>query len=468
MRQTLTRSALLLMALISAAARAESPDPAAIDALVDEALKAWQVPGAAVAVVHGEKVLYLKGTGVKDLQTRKPVTPDTVFPLASCTKGFTTTAMAMLVDEGKMGWDDPVRKHLPSFRLADPLADANVTLRDLVTHRTGLAGHDLLWYRSPWAVDEILRRISQIRPERSFRSGFQYQSIMFMAAGRALESASGETWNDFVRKRLFEPLGMTGATFTTGEAEKSRDRATGHRKKKNGEVEATPWYPMEAPNPAGSVNANARDLARWASFQLGDGSFRGKRLVSAANLGETHTPQTIIRLEGAEKALNPFTTQISYGMAWVIQDHRGQLLVSHAGSIDGFRCHITLVPRANLGIVILSNLQGTRMNLALSNSLVDLLLGFPHKDWNGYLAEFRTRPKKPGPERKRKNGGRTRGPPSTSPPTPAPTRRRATALARSAWRTAPWSGGGATFAAGLSTSTSTPSRSTTTPSVTHY
>jgi CubicO group peptidase (beta-lactamase class C family) len=368
--------------------RAQALDAKAVDELLRDALKSWDVPGVAVAIVRDDRVIYLKGHGVRDLGSRAPMTPDTVVPLASCTKAFTTTAMAMLVDEGKMDWDDPVRKHIPFFRLSDPLADANVTLRDLVTHRTGLRGHDFLWYRSPWTDEEILHRIAFVKPSRSFRSAFQYQSIMFMAAGWAVGTASHSRWEEFVQKRLVEPLGMTSTSFTTTTAQKAADHASPHRRNGQGAVEVIPWYAMERPNPAGSVNASARDLTRWLQLHLGDGVFQGKRLVSATNLAQTHAPQTIIPREGLVTLDHPETNQISYAMGWIVQDYRGQLLLSHGGAIDGFRAHITLVPHSRLGIAILSNLDDTRMNLAVSNSLVDVLLGLPYKDWNAYYTEL--------------------------------------------------------------------------------
>jgi CubicO group peptidase (beta-lactamase class C family) len=360
---------------------------AAFDAVVQEALEAWDVPGAAIAVVRDDEVIYLNGHGVKELGRPEPVTPDTLFPIASCTKAFTTTALAMLVDEGLVSWDDPVRKHVDYFRLADPLADERVTLRDLVCHRTGVRGHDLLWYRSPWTQEEIIRRVGRVKPDGPFRASFLYQSTMFTAAGHAVASASGMPWGDFVRRRLLAPLGMTGATLTTEEAEKAADHASPHRKGRWGRADVIPWYRIDIPEPAGSVNANVRDLARWVRFQLGDGSFEGERLVSAVNLRETHTPQNLIRMDEAARSMHPETRHMSYGMAWLLQDYRGHRLVSHAGAIDGFRAHITLVPDLKVGLVILANLHHTRMNLALSNSLVDLLLGQQKRDWNAhYLA----------------------------------------------------------------------------------
>ena len=361
-------------------------DEAAIDAVLRDSLKRWQVPGVAVAIVRDDRVVYLKGHGVKESGVKAPLTADTLFPLGSCTKAFTTAAMALLVDEGKLAWDDPVRRYVPFFRLSDPLANDQVTLRDLVTHRTGLASHDFLWYHAAWSPEEAVRRIGRLPLDRPFRTTFQYQTTMFTAAGLAVASAAKMPWADFVEKRLFAPLGMKTAGCSTA-AFKSEDRAVGHRLNERGEVEAlAAWYPLPTPEPAGSIHASARDLAQWLRFHLARGAIGPKRLVTAANLDVTHTPQMVIPLSGAERALHPATEQMSYGMGWVIQDYQGRRLVSHAGIIDGFRVHITLVPRQRLGLVILANLYQTRMNLAANYRLLDLLLGLKPRDWDTLIA----------------------------------------------------------------------------------
>lgn len=361
-----------------------------LDRAVREAREVWGVPGVAVAVVRDGEVIYLQGHGVRAVGRNDPITPDTVFPIASCTKAFTTAAMAMLVEEGRMSWDDPVRKHVPYFRLRDPAADVDVRLRDLVTHRTGLLNHDLLWYRSPLSQEELIRRLAHLEPNRPFRTAFQYQSTMFTTAGRAVESASGRPWGEFVQTRLFEPLGMKSATVTTAAAESAADRATGHRLIGRS-TQLEPWYRMEQPDAAGSICASVRDLAAWASFQLGDGEWQGKRLLSAASMEELHTPQIALRLEGKTREMNPETRLMSYGLGWLIYDHRGRLLWAHAGAIDGFRSYITLVPEEKLAIVLLSNLHQTPMNLPLSNTLLDLLLGLPRKDWNAHFVDLELR-----------------------------------------------------------------------------
>jgi CubicO group peptidase (beta-lactamase class C family) len=367
---------------------------AVLDETIRDTLKAWEVPGVAAAIVYKGRVVYLHGFGVKELGKPDRVTPDTIFPLASCSKSFTSAAMAQLVDQGKLGWDDPVRKHLPWFRLADPLADANVTLRDLLCHRTGVDGHELLWYRAPWGLDEMIRKAGKLEPSESFRSAFQYQTVLFAAAGQAAAAAAGTAWSDLVRQRLLEPLQMKRTTVTTAAANKLGNLAGPHRRTDAGQVEPIAWYELNEPNPAGSVHSTARDLANWLRFHLDDGVFDGRRLVKAASLAETRTGQMLLRREGATRDLNPDSFQLSYGMGWVIQDYRGELLVMHGGAINGFRAQLTLAPRAGLGIALLNNLDNTLMNLALSNTLVDLYLGLPAKDWSGFYLEFTRRQEK--------------------------------------------------------------------------
>jgi CubicO group peptidase (beta-lactamase class C family) len=373
-------SAAVLLLLVPAASA--QPRHADLDGLVREALEAWQVPGAAVVVVHQDQVVYLNGHGLRDREAGQPVTADTLFPIASCTKAFTTAAMAVLVEEGKIGWDDPVRKHLPAFRLSDPLADANVTLRDLLTHRTGLAGHDLLWYRAPWSQEEMIRRIGLVKPSVSFRSGFQYQSILYTAAGRAsAAAAAGQSWEELVRKKLLEPLEMSATCFTSRQARRSADRARPYRKL-DGQVKATADYDMDEPNPAGSIHTTARDLAKWLQLQAGLGRYRGRQLVRADCLAETHTPQVPLRMDDFARDVHPFTVQMSYALGWIVQDYRGLRLLNHTGVIDGFRTHILLLPDQRLGVAVLANLHGTRMNLALGLMLIDQFLGLPYHDWN--------------------------------------------------------------------------------------
>jgi CubicO group peptidase (beta-lactamase class C family) len=380
-------SALVVSLAFHSICRGDSFDAEAVDKKVAEAMEAWHVPGVAVAIVRGDQVIYLRGHGVRSVEDRARVTSDTLFPIASCTKSFTTTALALLVDEGKLRWDDPPRKFVPFFHLSDPLVDGEVTLRDLVTHRTGLRDHYMLWHRSPWTQEEIIRRVSLLPLDKPFRTTFQYQSTMFTVAGFAAAKASSTTWEDLVRKRLLDPLDMKATQFTTKAIEKFADKASPHRLDGDNKPYVIAAYPMDVPEPAGSIQSNARDLSKWLLFHLNNKKVNGKPLISPRQLEETYTPQIVLRMDATDRAMFPETHRMSYGMGWVIQDYYGHRLLQHAGAIDGFRCHFAMVPESRLGIVLLCNLHHSRMNIALSNSLLEMLLDLPHRDWNRIVAE---------------------------------------------------------------------------------
>lgn len=355
-------------------------------AKVTETRLFWKSPGVNVVVVDRQQVKASISDGLTEING-KAITSDVVFPLASCTKQFTTALMAQLVDEGVLDWNDPVAKHLPWFKLADPAANELVLVRDLLCHRTGLPAHDLLWYRSPWPVDEIVKRCTRMPATVPFRTELQYQSIMFMAAGLVCEKVTGKSWGELVESRLLTPLGMRTATVREPD-DKALRRVTGHRLIEADRLVAVAPYEMKTPNSAGSIHASADDLAIWLRFLLNEGKLGEKQLVSAKNLRETWSPQTIIRREGLTAKMNPQSEQLSYGLGWVVQDYRGHLVCQHAGFIDGVRVHITLLPKDGIAFAILANLEGTRLNVSLSNQLVDHLLKLPPQtDWNKLYRE---------------------------------------------------------------------------------
>ncbi len=354
-----------------------------IRAQIETSLAAWNVPGAAVVVVKGERTLFADGVGVRVLGKKDPVTAETIFPLASCTKGVTVTLIAKLADEQVLSWDDPVRKLFPAFHLSDPATEAAVTLRDLMSHRTGVAGNDLLWYRAPWDLDETFRRAAKLPPAAPFRASYQYSSIMAAAAGRAAAIRAGKPWDQLVREKITGPLGMTGVMFSTKEIPRHALTAGGHKTGKGGQPERCEWYETNEPNPAGSICLTAKDLEKWLRFQLGN----GKPILSAAALAETHSPQNVIPVTGSLAKLNPDTNLMSYALGWVAFDYRGHLAVGHGGHIDGFKALITLFPKDDLAIGILSNRYETRMNQAVTNTLADSLLGMSTKDWDAILGK---------------------------------------------------------------------------------
>ncbi len=371
--------------LFCALSTAQAPTEAKIDELARAAMKHWHVPGLALVIVHEDRIVYLKGHGVRQLGGADPVTPDTVFPIASCSKSFASLALAMQVSEGKASWDDRVRKHIPFFRLADPHADALVTLRDLLAHRTGLGLHDFLWYRAGVSLEERIRRLGHLEPEFPFRQSLRYQTVAFGAAGFASGRIEHSSWRDVVQKRILDPLEMksSAAVFHDG----LKELASPHRRDE-GKVAVIARYDLSEDDPAGSVHSSARDLGNYLRFQLGDGTWNGKRLLSADSLAEPHKPQTVVAAEAITKRLNPESRIVNYGLGWIVQDYRGKLLVQHGGAIDGFRAHLALVPELRLGIAVINNLDGNYANLALSNQLVDLFLSAPAHDWQTHYADI--------------------------------------------------------------------------------
>jgi CubicO group peptidase (beta-lactamase class C family) len=378
-----------VLSLSSSSVRADAPkrddvDTSKVEGILQAALKAWNAPGLAAVIVKDDRVVFLGGVGVRKIGDDTLVTPDTVFPFASLTKAFTATALGQLIDDGKADWDDPVRKHLRSFRLQDPLADRDVRLRDLLCHRTGLARHELLWYRAPWSVEETVRRMQFLEPHTPFRTTFEYNNLPYLAAGLAISETAGKPWPELMKQRILDPLGMKNVVFTSSEAQKKKDVATPHRRGADGKPVAIPWYPDDAQlRAAGSLKGSVRDLAPWLRTQLNGGQLDGKQIVSAKALLETHTPQIIVAVSAAV-AREKGRTQSAYGLGWHVQDYRGHLVIEHGGANDGFRGRIILLPKERIGIALLVNLEETALLTAVGDSLVDLLLGLEKRDWNAH------------------------------------------------------------------------------------
>ncbi|OLC08642.1 MAG: hypothetical protein AUH42_00970 [Gemmatimonadetes bacterium 13_1_40CM_70_11] len=359
-------------------------------AYTGQAVTAWGIPGLALAVVKDDSIVFAQGFGVRKLGDAAPVTPRTLFAIGSCTKAFTAAALAMLVDSGKLAWDDPVTQYLKGFQLYDPYVTRELTVRDLLTHRSGLMRGDALWYATPYDRDEVLRRIRYLKPSWSFRSRYGYQNIMFLAAGQLVPAVTGMSWDDFVQRRLFAPLGMSATTTSVTALARTADVATPHERVA-GKVQPVAWRNLDNIGPAGAINSNVLDMAQWLRLQLGTGAYRGARLISPAGMKEMHAPQTLIPLDSITERLRPSTHFLAYGLGWSLADYRGRKLVSHGGAIDGFRALVGLVPEERLGVVVLSN--GGELGRALTNALflrvVDAYLGGAPTDWSAEL--FRVR-----------------------------------------------------------------------------
>jgi CubicO group peptidase (beta-lactamase class C family) len=366
------------------AARAQQAPLASFDDYVNKALRDWEVPGAAIAIIKDDSILRAKGYGVKKIGEQAPVTEQTLFAIGSASKAFTAAALAMLVDEGKIKWDDPATNHLSGFELFDPYVTRELTVRDLLSHRSGLERGDLLWYAGGFNRDEVLRRVRYLKPGWSFRGRFGYQNIMYLAAGQILPKVANKSWDDFVRDRIFAPLGMTATNTSISALKSAGDVATPHAKLDD-KVEAIAWRNIDNIAPAGSINSNVAEMAQWVRLQLGLGKYKDQQLVSTGSVKEMHMPQTVIRLEGPIEKLNPDTHFMSYGLGWFLQDYRGRKVVQHGGNIDGMSALVAMMPEERLGLVILTNMNGSPLPTAIMYKVFDSFLGMTGRDWSAEL-----------------------------------------------------------------------------------
>jgi CubicO group peptidase (beta-lactamase class C family) len=369
-------------------ARAAADALAGFDEFVESALKSWHVPGAAVAVVKDGQVVLAKGYGLRNVSKNLPVTVDTLFAIGSSTKAFTTLAMGILVDEGKLAWDEPVAKYLPAFALKDTFAGQRMTPRDLVTHRAGLPRHDLVWYNAKLSRKELVERLPYLEPNAGFREKFQYQNLMFLTAGYLVGEVAGTSWEDVLRTRVFEPLGMSSSNFSVLESQKGKDFASPYELEKKVPLEI-PFRDITTVGPAGSINSSARDMSKWLLLQLGDGRINGRQVVAARQLGEMHRPQMVIESFGGGLFDDKEVQQLTYGLGWFVESYRGHKHVHHGGAIDGFMGLVSFLPDDGVGVVVLTNLGGNPFPTIVAREVSDRLLGLDRIDWNArYLKRW--------------------------------------------------------------------------------
>lgn len=364
--------------------RAEPPAESAKGALgdfadfVEDARVAWEVPGLAVAVVADGEVIFAQGFGHRNVEEELPVTPDTLFAIGSCTKAFTTFLLATLVDEGKLEWDQPVKSYLPGFQLYDETTTDLITPRDLVTHRSGLPRHDLLWYNNQSLPrGELVARLAHLPPTATLRQKYQYNNLMYLTAGHLAEVLTGKRWEENVRERIFEPLGMSRSVFTIAAMQADPDHALPYEERED-EVVRVPFRPIDNMGPAGSIDSSVSEMARWVTLHLAGGRFEGRRLVSEALVSDLHAPQ----MPTGASPDHPEITAASYASGWVADVYRGHPRVAHGGAIDGFIALVTLFPRDGIGIVALANHGGTPLPGLVTRHAADRLLDREPIDWN--------------------------------------------------------------------------------------
>src|SRR5574338_720118 len=317
-----------------------------LDTYVRGTMKEWSIPGAAIAIVRNDSVIYAKGFGLRRLGRPEIVDEHTIFAIGSNSKAFTAAGLELLVDDGKMNLDAPVTTYLPDFQLGDALATREVTVRDLLTHRTGLARNELVWYGSSFSRDDLVRRLRYLPSESSFRSKFRYNNVTYMTAGQVLARASGTTWDDFVTARIFAPLGMAATSTTNRDLAGRTNVVTPHVQTASG-IRPIQWYDGDNVGPAGSIHSNVVDMAQWLRLHLSGGTYNGKRIVSQRGVEEMRSGQIAIPMSRGTRVMFPTAHLLSFGLGFATSDYAGKLLVEHTGEIDGMASAVALVPEAD-------------------------------------------------------------------------------------------------------------------------
>ncbi len=375
-------AALLLSAIQSAAPRAraqnaaqaqttQSPSEleaklAAIEKAIEEGRQKRGIPGLSLVIVKDDKVVYMKGLGYRDFEGKVPVTPDTLFAIGSSTKAFTSMLVAMGADEGKISLEDSPKKFLPYFKLQDPDADAKITVRDLLSHSSGLNRTDLAWITGVLNREEVIRVAAQAKPTAKLREKWQYQNVMYSAAGECVARAESSTWESLIKERIFKPLRMRGSNLNVADTLRSPDYSKGYNYDEDTkETRQLPMRDFPQIAAAGAINSNARDMAQWLRLMLGGGVFEGKRLVSENNFAELLKPQ--IKVAG----------NIHYGLGWMLRDWRGHKVAEHGGNIDGFNAQVALMPDQRLGFVMLTNVSASTLPSAAMEAVWSNLAGGP-------------------------------------------------------------------------------------------
>lgn len=371
---------LLFLAAIAAFSTQAQLSEQKIDALVENTLKTFNVPGIAVAVVKDGKVVHSKGYGVRSIKTGQKVDGNTLFGIASNSKAFTSAALAILADEGKIGWDDKVVKHIPEFRMYNEYVTNEFTIRDLLTHRSGLglgAGDLMVWPDgNDFTVHDIVNNLRYLKPTSAFRTKYDYDNLLYIVAGEVVHRASGKSWNDFVEERIMQPIGMSNSASSFYRLKDTANVIAPHVPI-NSELKVISRYKLHTFDAAAGLYSSANDLSKWLIAQLQKGKYDGKQLFSEKQANEMWTPQTIQPNKPAPPYFSNFKT---YGLGWGLTDVKGKLQVSHTGGLEGIVTQTLMIPELNLGIAVLTNQQAGAAFTAISNTIKDSYLGMPEFD----------------------------------------------------------------------------------------
>jgi CubicO group peptidase (beta-lactamase class C family) len=379
-------------------------------------LQDWNAPGLGVGIVVNDQLVFAKGYGFRDYDKKLPFTPATVVPIASNTKLFTAVAAGMLVEEGKLSWDKPVRKSVPGIRFYNDQLNETVTLRDMLSHRTGITRHDLIWYKSDFTRKELFEKLIYLEPQEPIRQTFLYNNLMYAAAGYLIELQSGKTWEEFVQQRILDPLQMNSTSYTIADMLKRPEFGVGFAEKRDSfELYRIPYYEDQAGvAPCGAIISNIEDMSHWLIALMNDGKYNGKQVLPAEVLKATlqpaiADPETAYETRGWFEILNP-----AYGMGRDIASYRGHLITYHGGAIGGFYTQISFMPQDHIGVIVFEiGSHSRQLYDIVSYNVYERLLGVDQTPWSERLLEIRLKNKKAGTEARAKaNEGRV---PNTEP-----------------------------------------------------
>ena len=369
------------------------------DAYMAQVMKDWNAPGIGIGIVVKDRLVFAKGYGYRDYGKRLPFTPTTTQPIASNSKLFTAVAAGMLVEEGKVRWDEPIKRFVPGIRFYNDELDRSISLRDMLSHRTGVTRHDLIWYKSPFTRQELWDRLRYLEPSAPIRTTYLYNNLMYTAVGSVIEELSGQTWEQFVQARIFNPLGMTHSTLTIEDNLKGPEPAVPYSERRDSStLYRQPYYTAEvAIAPAGAINSSVQDLSRWVVALLNGGRVDGKQVIPEAVLRETMAPamalpNATLASRGWGEVLNT-----AYGMGRQTSSYRGHLLALHGGDLPGFHSQVSIMPNDSIGVIVLViGDHAAPLYNGLTYHIYERLLGLPLTPWPQRLNEIRLKNKAAG------------------------------------------------------------------------
>ncbi len=376
---------LFLLLFTSSVAQAQNPLPEDFDGTVIKNMKKWHAPGLSLAIVKDGKTILTKGYGVKSFETMAPVNENTLFQAGSTTKAFAAMAIAMLVDQGKLDWDDPIIKHIPEFKMKDIYVQNNLTIRDILSHRSGVSALSNINLFLGESLPETWAMMAINEQQSSLREKWDYNNTIFALSGRVIERVTGIKFHQFIKENILTPLGMSNTYLLDQEVRSNKNRAQAHQYFE-GKTYQIPYPYIEYSQSAGMINSTAADMAKWMEFLLAEGMWDGKQLVSAQNIKEMMTPQMLLDPEMIYPAAATYVQNYySYGLAWFVHDYKGHKIAMHTGSIDGMVALIALVPDQKMGFYVFINSDHIEYRHALMYSVLDILLEQPSEDWSEKL-----------------------------------------------------------------------------------